>query len=152
MATSTDANKAASCGPQVGSVTWIEIPAVDLSRVKIFYSTVFDWTFPSMAPPGVECKGDPDYLMFTKGTTNGGFQKVSPENFLSPALHPDNPEQKRISVRVTLNVESVDDTLEAVVKAGGAVYTPKREIPNNMGYVGYFTDTERNVMGCWSAK
>ena len=29
---------------------------------------------------------------------------------------------------------------------------PKEEIPGDMGFVAYFTDSEKNVMGLWSAK
>jgi hypothetical protein len=61
-------------------------------------------------------------VLFNKGKTAGGFSKVSPENFLSPARHPDNAEKARLSVRTTLCVESVDTALEEIVKAGGSVY------------------------------
>lgn len=30
--------------------------------------------------------------------------------------------------------------------------SPKVELPNKMGYVAYFTDSEKNVMGLWSMK
>jgi predicted enzyme related to lactoylglutathione lyase len=30
--------------------------------------------------------------------------------------------------------------------------SPKKEIPGNMGFVAYFLDTEKNVMGLWSMK
>jgi len=48
--------------------------------------------------------------------------KVEKENHLSPAMHPDNTEKKRIAVRVTIAVNNVDEALESVKKAGGAVY------------------------------
>ena len=28
--------------------------------------------------------------------------------------------------------------------------SPKVQLPNNMGFVAYFTDSEGNVMGLWS--
>jgi len=43
-------------------------------------------------------------------------------NHLSPATHPDNAEKKRMAVRVTIAVNNVDETLEAIKKAGGAIY------------------------------
>lgn len=60
--------------------------------------------------------------MFNKGSMNGAFFKTTLENILSPALPPNNVEKDRVSVRVTLRVESVDKTLEAVEAAGGTVY------------------------------
>ncbi|KAE8450073.1 hypothetical protein EG329_006854 [Mollisiaceae sp. DMI_Dod_QoI] len=88
--------------------------------------------------------------IFKHASTNGSFVKVQPENFLSPALHPDNPEKNRVALRVTITVESVDKKLEEIEKAGGKLYLPKKAIPGNMGFVVYFTDTEGNVMGLWS--
>jgi len=143
MATQTDAEKSASsvslqipfylsvvpfqltlsCLYQIGAVNWIEIPATNLTRVQAFYSTVFGWNYPpSPVPADPNCSEETSYVMFNRGNTNGGFSKVSPENFLSPALHPDNPEKARISVRVILNVESVDEALITIEKAGGTVY------------------------------
>jgi predicted enzyme related to lactoylglutathione lyase len=31
-------------------------------------------------------------------------------------------------------------------------YSPKKAIPGDMGFVAYFLDTEKNVMGVWSMK
>lgn len=95
-------------------VTWVEIPCTDLERVQTFYSTVFGWTI-NPTPSG-------DASMFTKGDTHGSFVKLEPENLLSPALHPSNPDKGRIAVRVTLNVDSVDESLKEVEKAGGSLY------------------------------
>lgn len=122
-----------------------------------------------MPVPATNCTGEPSYVMFSKGTTSGGFCKVSPENILSPALHPDNPEKARLSVRVTLKVDSVDETFVAVKKAGGAVYmyvsysekyiskldadtfVARRARFRTTWATSAYTDTEKNVMGVWSA-
>jgi uncharacterized protein len=61
-------------------------------------------------------------MLFSKGPTHGSLVKVESENHLSPALHPNNAEKKRIAVRVTITVNNVDETLETVKEAGGAVY------------------------------
>jgi len=141
------ASESSATMPAPGTITWVEIPAIDLTRVQTFYNTVFGWntTTPEAMP-------DHGVLLFTHGSTHGSFVKVSPENFLSPALHPNNPDKARLAVRVTMLVESVDESLEKVEKAGGKLYIPKKEIPGNMGFLIYFTDTESNVMGLWSMK
>jgi len=129
---------------QPGMITWVEIPCTDLERVQTFYSTVFGWT----ATPSP----NPEVSLFNKGGTNGSFVKLEPEKFLSPATHPNNSDKGHMAVRVTLNVESVDESLKEVEKAGGSLYLAKKGLPGNMGFVAYFTDTERNVMGVWSMK
>jgi len=127
-----------------GIIIWNEIPCLDLERVQTFYSTVFGWT----SNPS----GNPDVSLFNKESTNGSFVKLAPENLLSPATHPDNPSKERLAVRITINVDSIDEALKEIEKAGGASYIEKVEIPGGMGFVAYFTDTEKNVMGLWSMK
>ncbi|PVH85434.1 hypothetical protein DL98DRAFT_583530 [Cadophora sp. DSE1049] len=135
--------------PIPGSITWTEIPATDMSRVQKFYSDVFGWTYVGM-PPMLDANGEPTFVMYNKGTTNGGFVKVEPEDLLSAALHPGNDEKKKLSVRNTITVDSVDESLKKVEEAGGKLYIPKVQLPNDMGFVAYFTDSENNVMGLWS--
>jgi len=93
---------------------------------------------------------EPLAVLFTKGPAHGSFVKVAAEDHLSPATHPQNVAKSKISVRVTMTVESIDETMELVQKAGGEPYKPKSAIPNKMGFVAYFLDTEKNVMGLWS--
>ena len=63
-----------------------------------------------------------EFVLFSKGPTHGSMVKVERENHLSPAMHADNPEKKRMAVRVTITVNNVDDALETIKKAGGAIY------------------------------
>jgi hypothetical protein len=60
--------------------------------------------------------------LFSHGSTHGSFVKILPENLLSPALHSNNPDKARVAVRVTISVESVDESLEKIEKAGGKLY------------------------------
>jgi predicted enzyme related to lactoylglutathione lyase len=96
------------------TLVWTEIPCLDLERIQTFYSTVFGWTSKPTC--------NPDVSIFSKENTSGSFVKLTTENFLSPAIHPDNPSKERLSVRVTINVESIDEALKEVEKAGGALY------------------------------
>jgi uncharacterized protein len=96
------------------TITWTEIPCTDLERVQTFYSTVFGWN--------INPSPNSEVSFFTKGVTNGSFVKLEPENLLSPAIHPDNPDKGRVALRVTINVESVDEILKEVEKAGGSLY------------------------------
>ncbi|KAG4428787.1 hypothetical protein IFR05_015727 [Cadophora sp. M221] len=102
----------------------------------------------------LDADGTPNFVMFNKGRMNGGFVRVAPEDFLSAALHPENSEEgkgkKKLSVRNTITVDSVDETMKKVEEAGGELYIPKVELPNKMGFVAYFTDSEKNVVGLWS--
>ena len=49
---------------------------------------------------------------------------------------------------ITVNVESIDDCVEKVTAAGGAVVAGKQQIPG-MGAYAYVTDVSNNVVGLW---
>jgi len=49
---------------------------------------------------------------------------------------------------VTINVDSIDEYLKKVVAGGGALMSPKGQVPE-MGYFAYFKDSEGNVIGLW---
>jgi len=56
---------------------------------------------------------------------------------------------RRMAEQVTIDtiaVESVDESLEQIVAAGGSVAQPKQTIPG-IGYVAYCTDSEGNLFG-----
>lgn len=67
------------------------------------------------------------------GAINGGMMKRSS----------DTP-----SPVITINVDSIDDSLKKVDAGGGSVVRPRQPIPG-MGAFAYFKDTEGNVMGLW---
>jgi hypothetical protein len=48
--------------------------------------------------------------------------KLSPENHLSPAKHPANASKEKRSINVAISVESIEETMKAIEKNGGAVY------------------------------
>ena len=96
----------------------------DLSRAQKFYGDLFGWTYtdiPSVCPETGKVM-ESKVVLFTKGVTHGSFVKVEKDHHLSPAKFPYNEEKGVQSVTVTIIVESVDETLKAVEKAGGEVY------------------------------
>jgi predicted enzyme related to lactoylglutathione lyase len=70
-----------------------------------------------------DCK-DPgrEYVLFSKGPSHGGLFQVSEECHLSPATHPSNEKKSKVSVCVTITVDSIDETFKLIEKAGGEVY------------------------------
>jgi hypothetical protein len=114
-------------------VIHFEIPAADPERASAFYQKVFGWKFDKWAGPM-------EYWMVATGADgkpgiNGGMlRKPGP-----------------VSVTTnTINVESVDAAITAVVKAGGKLTMPKSPIPG-VGYFAYCEDTEGNVFGVMQA-
>lgn len=63
-----------------------------------------------------------NYVMFAKGAMHGGFVKVEKDHHISPSKKPYDEAKGVQTVTVTITVESVDETLKAIEKAGGEVY------------------------------
>ncbi|HET7276204.1 MAG TPA: VOC family protein [Longimicrobiaceae bacterium] len=52
--------------PTDRQIDYIELPAADLERTKVFYTSVFGWTFEDYGP---------DYCAFSDGRLDGGFYR-----------------------------------------------------------------------------
>ena len=124
-------------GRLMRKVVHFEIPADDVDRATRFYGSVFGWdvrhvpdldyTLVNTVPVD-----EASHLPVEPGAINGGL-------FRRAAGMPSTPV-------LMLDVESVDDALKQVEAAGGAIVTPRTEIPG-MGAFAYFTDPEGNTLG-----
>jgi uncharacterized protein len=118
-------------------VVHFELPADDISRAKQFYDSVFGWGLQDVE--GLDYTSimtvqvDENQMPTEPGAINGGLTSRSDEVKV-PVL--------------TVDVESIDDTLKSVEAAGGSPVRPRTEIPG-MGAYAYFRDTEGNVVGLW---
>jgi predicted enzyme related to lactoylglutathione lyase len=97
------------------------------AEAQAFYTKVFDWSF----EPAPEQNG---YMMIFPGDgpTGGLTQR-----------HKQCPDQR---IGLYFKVDSVDDALEEVVKAGGRIIVPKRHI-HGVGAFAVFTDPENIAVG-----
>ena len=114
-------------------VIHFEIPAAEPDRAAAFYGKVFGWKFDKWPGPM-------EYWMVTTGKEgevgiNGGMMK-KPGGIASTTN--------------TIGVDSVDDAVAAVLKAGGTNVMPKTPIPT-VGYFAYCEDTEGNMFGVMQA-
>jgi uncharacterized protein len=114
-------------------VIHFEIPAADPEKLSAFYQKVFGWKFDKWPGPM-------EYWMVTTGKEgepgiNGGMMK-KPGGIASTTN--------------TIGVDSVDNAVAAVLKAGGKNIMPKTPIPT-VGYFAYCEDTEGNMFGVMQA-
>jgi predicted enzyme related to lactoylglutathione lyase len=122
----------------MGKVVHFEIPADDESRAREFYGAVFGWQLQHM--PELDYTivmttpvDEKTQLPTEPGAINGGLMKRSSD---TPAPV------------ITIDVESIDDSLKQIEAAGGSTVKPRTEIPG-MGAFAYFKDPEDNVVGLW---
>lgn len=111
------------------AIDYVEFSAFDLARVRSFYESVFGWKFESWGE---------DYLGFSDGRLNGGFQK-------SPA---GDRKGERFAPLVILFSRDLEASRQAVRDNGGRVVREIFPFPGGRRF--HFQDTEGNVLAVWS--
>lgn len=120
------------------AINWFEIPVSDFDRAKKFYETIFDFEMPVME------MGDSKmgFLLYNQQEEGVGGCICSGEGY-TPAGHG--------GVKTYLNGGSdLQIVLNRVAPAGGSVTMEKTQITPEFGYMGFFQDTEGNVLGLHS--
>ena len=112
-------------------VIHFEIPVNDPDRAIKFYTNVFGWKIEKWPGPM-------EYWLVNSGDAkapgiNGGIMK-----------------RGNVQTTNTLGVDSLDDSVKAVTKAGGKLVMPKTPIPG-VGYFAYCEDPEGNLFGVMQA-
>jgi predicted enzyme related to lactoylglutathione lyase len=110
-------------------VIHFEIPANDPEKLADFYKKAFGWK-------SEKWPGPTEYWMVTTGAEgqpgiNGGLMRKQ-----GPVTGTTN----------TVGVDSVDDSIKTVQKAGGKIVMDKTAIPT-VGYFAYLQDPEGNIFG-----
>ena len=122
-----------------GKVVHFEIPFDDGDRARTFYGETFGWQLDAHAGDGLHDRDDradrPGAGPTEPGFINGGMFERSAE---FPGKAPN----------VVIDVPSVDEALRSVEAHGGTVVTERMPV-GEMGFTGYFTDTEGNLIGLW---
>ena len=111
--------------PSDGSLDYIELPASDIPATKVFYSSVFGWTFTDYGP---------DYAAFAFEGRDGGF----------------NAERKVIKTGGALLVLYANDldAMEAKVRNAGAEITERQEFTGGRRF--HFRDPNGNEIAVWT--
>jgi len=118
------------------ALNWFEIPALDISRAKKFYETIFEIKMEEMEMEGMK------YAMFPFEPMSG---KVAGGLAQSP-MHQPGTSGSIIYLNANPDLQNVLDRIE---KAGGKMTMPKTSIGEN-GFMAFFTDTEGNTMALHS--
>ncbi|MBU7577423.1 MAG: VOC family protein [Flavihumibacter sp.] len=113
------------------SISWFEIPTIDLARAQKFYETILGLELIPMDMPGIQMRMFP----------------VPDHTFISGALTyaPDFYEPQANGTLVYLNANpDVQHVLDRVEAAGGKIIVPKTEISPDIGFMAVIHDTEGN--------
>lgn len=108
---------------------YIELPAIDLPAMKAFYGKAFGWTFMDW--------GD-SYVSIHGSGVEGGFDG-----------HKDRAPSRQGAL-VILYSENLEQSIEAVVNAGGKVVIEPFEFPGGRRF--HFTDPSDNELAIWTPR
>ena len=122
-----------------GKVVHFEIPFDDGDRARGFYGETFGWQI--VPVPGME------YTMVMTGPTDQEQGPTEP-GFINGGMFERSAEFPGKGPSLVIDVPSVDEALRKVEAAGGKTVTEKMPV-GDMGFTGYFTDTEGNLIGLW---
>jgi uncharacterized protein len=113
---------------------WFEIPARDLDRAVRFYETLADTRLQR------ESMGPLQMAVFPHSEPAPSGALVSGEGF-APAAS---------GTVVYLHLDDIRPAMQRAIAAGGAISTPRTELPGGTGFFARIRDTEGNVVGLFS--
>jgi predicted enzyme related to lactoylglutathione lyase len=122
-----------------GKVVHFEIPFDDGDRAHKFYGETFGWQ--------LEPVSGMDYTMAMTGPNDPERGPTEP-GFIQGGMFKRSVEFPAKAPTIVIDVPSVDEALRKVEAAGGKTATERTAV-GDMGFAGYFTDTEGNLIGLW---
>ena len=122
----------------VNAINWFEISVSDIARAKKFYETIFDIKMEQMEMMGMKM------AMFPGSDNMNG--KVSGA-LVESQMHKPSADGAKIYFNGNPDLGVALGKVEA---AGGKVTMPKGKISDDIGYMGFFMDTEGNSVALHS--
>jgi predicted enzyme related to lactoylglutathione lyase len=105
-------------------IDYIELPCVDTTRVKAFYSEVFGWKFEDYGP---------SYTSFFDGRLAGGFTTDAQVTTVGPLV-----------ILFAVDLEGIQAKVKA---AGGRITRETFSFPGGRRF--HFADPEGNILAIW---
>ena len=121
------------------SLNWFEIPATDIARAKKFYEAIFDIKMDEQEMMGMKMAFFPYEDM--NGKVSGGL--------VQGPMHKPSADGAKVYLNGNPDLSVALGKVEA---AGGKVVMPKTKISDEIGYMGFFIDTEGNAGALHSNK
>ena len=109
-------------------INYVEIPAKDLESTKLFFTTVFSWSFTDYGS---------DYTAFSNQGIDGGFFKSD------LTLSTDNG-----SALIVFYSKTLETTRSKIQNAGGHIIKPVFSFPGGRRF--HFVDPNGNEYAVWS--
>jgi predicted enzyme related to lactoylglutathione lyase len=113
--------------PKPGSIVHVEFAVKDPKKVEKFYGNLFGWKFEEV--PGMNY-----WLIQTPSGPGGGVGPLQ--------------ENQTTGITNYIFVNSIDEYVKKIEKAGGKITAPKLEVPGQ-GWMAWFQDPAGTSMALW---
>lgn len=124
-----------------GEVVHFELPADDPERARKFYSSILGWKMDEV--PGR------DYTMVSTGMTDEKGMPKTPGYIGGGISRRGDPLNHPLFMIIVDDISATERTIE---KHGGTIVQKKQAIGDgSLGHIGYFKDSEGNVLGLYQA-
>lgn len=118
-------------------VVHFEIPYEDAERASKFYQEAFGW--------GIQPMQEMDYTMVSTGPVNDQGMSTEPGFINGGMMKREGP---YTGPSIVVDVEDIDKSLDTITSLGGTTIVEKQPV-GDMGFMGYFRDSEGNLVGLW---
>jgi predicted enzyme related to lactoylglutathione lyase len=109
-------------------INYVEFPARDIEATKVFFTTVFAWSFTDYGP---------EYAAFSDQGINGGFYKSNNASKTETG-----------GALIVLYSDGLEEVLERVERAGGSILKPIFSFPGGRRF--HFAEPSGNELAVWS--
>ena len=106
-------------------ISYVEFKAKDLEKIKIFYTSSFDWTFKDYGPA---------YPAFSESGLRGGFEKTE-NDIVNGAL-------------IVLYHKNLNVIKNKIIDSGGEISKDIFSFPGGRRF--HFVDPSKNELAVWS--
>jgi predicted enzyme related to lactoylglutathione lyase len=111
-------------------INYIEFPAKDIGATKVFFKSVFGWSFEDYGP---------EYIAFSNQGIDGGFFKSEL-----------NSSTENGSALIVFYSNEIEKTQSKITDAGGDIIKPIFSFPGGRRF--HFSDPNGNEYAVWSDK
>lgn len=110
-------------------INWFEIPSTDFTRATKFYEALFDTKL----------------TMDQSGPVKMGIFTTAAGDACGCVVHSEQYQPSAEGTVIYLDATpSIDKILARIEPAGGKIVMEKMQLPDNLGFIGHFIDTEGN--------
>lgn len=122
-----------------GRIVHFEVPFDDGDRARKFYADAFGWNIQPMP--------EMDYTMVSTGPVTDQGMPTEP-GYINGGMFQRTDQLDRPVL--TIDVEDIDAALKRIESLGGKTVSGRQTV-GEMGFAGYCTDSEGNLIGLWQS-